>query len=150
MSLAAAPTPFKPVLIYQHKKTRKARAAQPGKGLTMGEPDFNVPLYNLRKALEKYELERDARISLTDEMERLPSLDTLNSSVLAAALVLLFFSRSRDNITPTMFKDNIERAIVPIEPDLTIDKTIRDAMITRLQADILRYCRHIIEFRTTR
>ncbi len=155
-------TPFNPVVMYHgNKRKTKARVVQPGQGGELGETNFNVALYNLKEALKKYAgtYEDVTRNSLAEEMENIPLLDTMNSEILAAALVLLFEVSRRGGVggggggaemTPQLFNEYIEASISPIEPDITMEATTHDALVSRLKADVLRYSRYVTTYREGR
>ena len=141
-------TPFVPVIRYEQKKTRKTRIG----GGTYAIPgvDYNIQESNLKKALDHYDIKKETRDSLKDEMINIRGFEYLNSGILAAALVLIFLSKTDRTKLPTVeqFNDYIDEAIHPLLPDKSIPD--REAYIERLKADIFRYVKHITKYREER
>lgn len=142
VTLIHPPTAFVPFERYEKRKLQRSRDQR-----VPFEVGYNVAEANLKKALSKYNrLSEAARDNLANRVSNIPSMDKMNPGVLAAALVLMYETKSRGELTPQLFSANITYALGPIEPDSRLDRDTRETQIEKLKADVYRYYKAIIRY----
>jgi hypothetical protein len=136
-------TPFNPVKKIKSVRQRKVRSRFDDQSDT-----FNIYEHNLMKALGKYgDIPTESRRDFVKEMSGLNNFSSMNATILAAAVAFYFVAKRKDQLTLDMWKRWSEQVIEPIEPDLRIEKVTRDLLLERLRADVLRYCRIVLDYR---
>jgi hypothetical protein len=143
------PTPFIPILRYEKKKSNKKRELLLFENL---DEKFFLPAWSLKKSLDKYDIPIEFREDVVDEMSGLSVIKLLNSQILAAAIVLLNYSKRDMEITPTTFKKFIDIVMEPLDYGAGIEPNTQEYNMIkeRLKADIYRYIKLIINYRKER
>jgi len=107
--------------------------------------------WNLTKVLERYEMiTPELRTQWRDEFINDPQITTMNMQIMAAALVILYFSNN--DINPTTFNQYINNVIpyISIAQESELSATDKQRITEGNKTSIFRYIRHIVDYRNKR